>query len=329
MGALTFSERSFQGRGLFRDMRRQKTLWHSNRFNEVHLRTLLQQIQPHICPVSCWALRFLVRVASASSFRLLEEVVRHPPSISSLICEQLGASQIEDMPSIEPHRHSVFPVRLFQMRPYLALVFEHLDDPILECHLASSTWKGEASSQVAYLASLSIMLPIDPPLLLQLHILLEIVQQVRRRHRAPREKIRAHPTGIEIIRCGSVVEDVNESLPLGLQRPRNLGHEQFIILHVLEELDRDDAIKRLRFELVIHHIARDDLQILQPLFFGLPIDVELLRLRIRESSDLRVGEHFRKVERPWSPSTSWEWHFCQPSLCQFEVCLGALYFRAP
>ena len=56
-------------------------------------------------------------------------------------------------------------------------------------------------------------------------------------------------------------EDVDEEPPLWFQRLRDLGQEELIFFHVLEELDRDHSIKRLRLKVVRDHISSDHLQI--------------------------------------------------------------------
>ena len=59
-------------------------------------------------------------------------------------------------------------------------------------------------------------------------------------------------------------EDVDEELPLWFQRLHNLGQEELIVIHVLEELDRDHSIKRLWLKVVRDHISSDGLEIDRP-----------------------------------------------------------------
>ena len=49
--------------------------------------------------------------------------------------------------------------------------------------------------------------------------------------------------------------------PLWFQRLRDLGQEELIGFHVLEELDRDHSIQRLRLKVMRDHISNGHLQI--------------------------------------------------------------------
>jgi hypothetical protein len=100
---------------------------------------------------------------------------------------------------------------------------------------------------------LRIMHPIHPPLLPQRRILLEEMEQVRRKHRPAREEERTDPPVLEIVRRLLVRENVHEQHSTRLQRTRNLGNEQLVVLHVLEQLDRDYTVKRPGRESLAHH----------------------------------------------------------------------------
>ena len=67
-------------------------------------------------------------------------------------------------------------------------------------------------------------------------------------------------------------EDMHEQLALGLQRAADLGHEKLVVLHVFEELDRDDSIKGCRLELVFDNVAGDYCQVLQAFLRCYPLD---------------------------------------------------------
>ena len=56
----------------------------------------------------------------------LEEVVAHTPGISSLKIEQLGASNVKDLPTVIPSSSLIFTVCLGQVRPDLVLILLHL-----------------------------------------------------------------------------------------------------------------------------------------------------------------------------------------------------------
>lgn len=73
--------------------------------------------------------------------------------------------------------------------------------------------------------------------------------------------MRAHPSFLEIVRGRFVAKYVHKKLSSGLQRPVDFGHQKFIVLHVLEQLDRDDAIKSFGSKFVVYNIACDNLEI--------------------------------------------------------------------
>lgn len=54
--------------------------------------------------------------------------------------------------------------------------------------------------KISYLACLGVMLPTDPPLLLQVQVLLKIVEQICTWHCTSCEEVGAHPAFFEIIR---------------------------------------------------------------------------------------------------------------------------------
>ena len=125
---------------------------------------------------------------SSSLLRLLEQIMAHPPCIPALPLEQFRTGKVEDLPSVPPRYDSFLSIRLQQPRPDRCLILTHGDQPVL--------------------TRLAIMHPVHPPLLLDSQIVLEIQQQIRRRHRAAREEVFRHPSAFEIIRGRSMCEDV-------------------------------------------------------------------------------------------------------------------------
>lgn len=51
------------------------------------------------------------------------------------------------------------------------------------------------------------------------------------------EKVCAHPSLLEVVRCGLMSKDMDEQFPTWLQSSSNLCHKQLIVLHMLKELD--------------------------------------------------------------------------------------------
>jgi hypothetical protein len=95
---------------------------------------------------------------------------------------------------------------------------------------------------IPVLARLGIMLAINPPLLLNVEIALEIQQQIRRRHRAAREEMLRHPSTFKIVRRALVREQVHEEFAAGFEEGGDFGEELLVVFHVLEELDAEHAV---------------------------------------------------------------------------------------
>lgn len=141
------------------------------------------------------------------------------------------------------------------------------------------------------------MLPINPPTPPNPQILLKPQQQITTRHRPAREKVRSHPPALEIIRRAAMRENMHKQLPSRFQRPRDLGHKQPVVLHVLEELDGDDAVVGPWFKFVVHDVARYDGEVCERFGTGLRFDVEALGAGVGEGGDGGIGEELGKVER--------------------------------
>lgn len=215
---------------------------------------------------------------------LLEQIMAYSPGIPTLIREQLRTSHVEHLPAVEPHSRLVLPVRLLQAGPDLLLAGVHLAQPVL--------------------ARARIVRATDPPLAQERQIVLEEMQEVGAGHGAAGEEVRAHPAVVKVVRRVPVREDVHEQPPAGLQRAADLPHQQRVVLHVLEQLDADHPVVRARWELVAHHIARDDLQIREPFPLGLALDVDPLRPRVGERGDVGLRESLRQVQARAAPSAT-------------------------
>jgi hypothetical protein len=105
-----------------------------------------------------------------------------------------------------------------------------------------------------------------------------------------------------------VREQVHEEFAAGLPQGGDFGEEQLVVLHVLEELDAEDAVVgaflRGLGEGVRGDVACDDLEVGEVVFAGLGVDVFLLGARVGEGGDLAVGEDFGEVEAEGAPAAS-------------------------
>jgi hypothetical protein len=132
----------------------------------------------------------------------------------------------------------------------------------------------------------------NPPLPLNLEVVLKEQQKIRTRHRAPREEMLRHPSFFEIIRRILVRENVHKELPTWFERARDFGHEERVVLHVFEELDGEDAVVDLCVEFMVYNVAGDDGEVLEALGSGDGVDVLFLRARVGEAGYAAVGEDF-------------------------------------
>lgn len=64
--------------------------------------------------------------------RLLEQIVRNAPNVTSIKGEQFCTSQVKDLPSVEPFGCLVGSVSLDEMWPDFFLVLGHVLQPVLE-----------------------------------------------------------------------------------------------------------------------------------------------------------------------------------------------------
>ena len=96
-----------------------------------------------------------------------------------------------------------------------------------------------------------------------------------------------------------MAEDVDEQASVGLEQRRDLRHQRLVVAHVLEHLDRDDAIEAA-VELEIVGVGRDDRDVR-----GCPgLDPLALHARVRDGRDARAGVALGCVERERAPAAA-------------------------
>lgn len=169
----------------------------------------------------------------------------NPPRVTPVPPKQLGTSKIKNLPPIPPRQRPLLAIRLNQPLPNTLLIAQHGRQPIL--------------------TRLAIMHTANPPLPLDLQVVLKEQQKIGGRHRPPSEEMLCHPSAFEVVGCVFVREDMHEELASRFQGPGYFGHEQGIILHVLEELDGEDAVVNFRVEFMVYHVAGDDSEVLEAL----------------------------------------------------------------
>jgi hypothetical protein len=216
--------------------------------------------------------------------RLLKQIMTNPPRITSIPPKQLTTRQIENLPPIPPSQRPFLPIRLHQPLPDTLLIAQHSRQPIL--------------------TRLAIMQPTNPPLPLNLEIILKEQQKIRTRHRASREEMLRHPPALEIIRCILVRENVHKQLPTWFEGARDFGHEERVVLHVFEEFDGEDAVVDCCVEFMVYNIAGNDGEVLEALGRGDGVDVLFLRARVGEAGYAAVGEDFGQVEGEGAPAAT-------------------------
>jgi hypothetical protein len=151
---------------------------------------------------------------------------------------------------------------------------------------------------------LGVVFPRYPPLLLDLQMVLKVQQQVRRRHRPTGEEMSTHPAFLEIIRSHVMCKYVYKELASGFQSSRDLRHKKLVVLHMLEEFNRDHAVKGRLLEFMIDDVSRNHLEILQGFPLHLVLYVLSLGLGIREGRNLRIWKDLSKVESTRAPSAA-------------------------
>ena len=116
------------------------------------------------------------------------------------------------------------------------------------------------------------------------------------RHDAAGEEMLGDPVGlvavIEAIGLAAVAEDMDEQPPVGRQPRADALQQGRPVGHMLEHLDRNDAVE-LTARLEVVHVGGDDREIGQAPRLGFRLDVEPLRRGIRDRGDFRVRDSAR------------------------------------
>lgn len=91
-------------------------------------------------------------------------------------------------------------------------------------------------------------------------------------------------------------EEMDEEFAAGFEEGGDFGEEELVVLHVLKELDAEDAVVGAFLRRIgkgVHgDIASDDFEVFEACFLGCAVDVLFLRARVGEGGDLTVGEDF-------------------------------------
>ena len=138
---------------------------------------------------------------------------------------------------MKPRLRLIFPIGFLQMRPYLPLVPRHLNEPIL--------------------AGFRIVSSADPPLSFNRQVSLKVQQQIRAGHRPACKEMLRHPTTFEIVRRLLVTKVMHEELTAGLERSRDFGEQELVVLHVLEKLNGHNTVILIGLKVVLRYVARD------------------------------------------------------------------------
>jgi hypothetical protein len=97
-----------------------------------------------------------------------------------------------------------------------------------------------------------------------------------------------------------VSEVVDEEFAAGFEEGADFGEEEFVVFHMFEEFDAEDAVEGVSpirtAEVVGGDVASDDCEVLEAFFRSDGVDVLFLGAGVGEGCYLRVGEDFGKVE---------------------------------
>ena len=200
---------------------------------------------------------------------LFKQVMTHQPFIAVTEPPKLGAGHKEYPPVCAPFRRLFVPVGFGKNRRDRGLVGVHFFQP----RLGSPLVVGSANT----------------PVTTDGEIILKVEQKIIRRHGAPFEEVARDPirriAALEVISEFAVGENVHEQLAARPEPSSNLGHEQLVIFHVLEHLDRNHAIEPAIPCFKNIHIHRENANIAKPSTRRLGVDMRLLRRGIRNTGD--------------------------------------------
>ena len=133
------------------------------------------------------------------------------------------------------------------------------------------------------------------------------MDQVMRGHDTAGEEMLGDPVGlvamVEAIGPVAMSEDVHEEAAVRLQPGACAGQEFVPIGHVLEHLDRDNAVE-LSLRVEFRHVGGADGKILEAARLGHALDMRALRSGVRNRNDAGIGEVLGHVERQRPPTAA-------------------------
>jgi hypothetical protein len=104
------------------------------------------------------------------------------------------------------------------------------------------------------------------------------------------------PLHLKVVRVVEERENVHKEAPgVGLEPGDDLGEQRLVVLHVLEHLDRDDAVEQRHAAAVDGaqvervDVGREDGDVAVALGGGGGVDVRLLRAAVGEREDARLA----------------------------------------
>src|SRR5688572_14130967 len=158
-----------------------------------------------------------------------EQGVADPPFLAGPVPEQLGAGHEEDAPPLQPGFRRLRAIRGGQRLQRRPAVYVEIPEPGI--------------------GRLLIMGAIPPPAADEPQIVLEACREVVGRHHPAGEKVPAHPVRrpllLEGVRRASVAEHVHEEQAARREPVVDAGEQFAPVAHVLEHLNRDDAVEAL------------------------------------------------------------------------------------
>jgi len=147
----------------------------------------------------------------------------------------------------------------------------------------------------------------EQPALLERELPREGGQQVGRGHHTAGEEVARHPVGgsgvLERVGELAVAEDVDEELAARREPAREAGEERRVVPHVLEHLDRDDAIEAA-VELEAVDVGHPVLDVAEPAPRGLGAQELPLRRRVRHREHGRARVALGDPERERAPAAA-------------------------
>lgn len=148
---------------------------------------------------------------------------------------------------------------------------------------------------------------VDDPLVGEGEMLVEMLEDIEGGHESAGEEVASHPiviaVGVEGISEGFVSEDVDKEETIGSEPGSDPLEEQVIVAHMLEHLDREDAVEGAG-GLEEIHVGGDHGEIGKTEGAGLKIDIGFLSMRVGEGGDPGGREAFREIEREGTPAAS-------------------------